>query len=123
MSSLAIPGISLYLALLHNVAGEAAESAVRQSGRLWGHLTGRDFGPTDARGRLRLDDWELAADVQDELNRRWQAGISELAGGLADLDWFRRQIWQLYGFDVAGVDYTERVEVDVSWPTRKEHSS
>src|SRR5215472_6543129 len=91
MSSLAIPGISLYLSLLHNVAGETAESAVRQSGRLWGHLTGRDSGPTDALGRLRLDDWELAADVQGELHRRWQASIGELTGGLADLDWFRRQ--------------------------------
>jgi enoyl-[acyl-carrier protein] reductase/trans-2-enoyl-CoA reductase (NAD+) len=122
MSSLAIPGISLYLSLLHNVAGDAAESAVRQSGRLWGHLTGCDLGPTDALGRLRLDDWELAADIQDELHRRWQAGISELAGGLADLDWFRRQIWQLYGFDVPGVDYTEPVEVDVPWPGRSEQS-
>jgi enoyl-[acyl-carrier protein] reductase/trans-2-enoyl-CoA reductase (NAD+) len=116
MSSLAIPGISLYLSLLHNVAGDAAESAVRQSARLWGHLTGRDLGPTDALGRLRLDDWELAALVQDELRRRWQAGIGELVGGLADLDWFRRQIWQLYGFDVPGVDYDKPVEVDVPWP-------
>jgi enoyl-[acyl-carrier protein] reductase / trans-2-enoyl-CoA reductase (NAD+) len=123
MSSLAIPGISLYLSLLHNVAGDAAESVVRQSARLWGHLTGRDLGPVDAIGRLRLDDWELAADMQDELRRRWQAGISELAGGLADLDWFRRQIWQLYGFDVAGVDYALPVEVDVSWPAAAEHPS
>ena len=40
MSSLAIPGISLYLSLLHAVAGDAAESAVRQSVRLWDYLTG-----------------------------------------------------------------------------------
>lgn len=38
--------------------------------------------------------------------------------GLADLDWFRRQIWQLYGFDVPGVDYSQPVEVDVPWPVR-----
>jgi enoyl-[acyl-carrier protein] reductase/trans-2-enoyl-CoA reductase (NAD+) len=118
MSSLAIPGISLYLSLLHNVAGDAAESAVRQSARLWEHLTGRDLGPTDALGRLRLDDWELAALVQGELRRRWQSGTGELVGGLADLDWFRRQIWQLYGFDVPGVDYDKPVEVDVPWPSR-----
>lgn len=116
MSSLAIPGISLYLSLLHNVAGDAAESAVGQSARLWRHLTGRDLGPTDALGRLRLDDWELAAPVQDELRRRWQAETGELVGGLADLDWFRRQIWQLYGFEVPGVDYNKPAEVDVPWP-------
>jgi enoyl-[acyl-carrier protein] reductase / trans-2-enoyl-CoA reductase (NAD+) len=118
MSSLAIPGISLYLSLLHNVAGDAAESAVRQSMRLWDHLTGRECGPTDNQGRLRLDDWELAADVQHELRRRWQARTAELMDGLADLDWFRRQIWQLYGFDVPGVDYGQPIEVDVPWPAR-----
>jgi enoyl-[acyl-carrier protein] reductase / trans-2-enoyl-CoA reductase (NAD+) len=120
MSSLAIPGISLYLSLLHSVAGETAESAVRQSMRLWDHLTGRDRGATDAVGRLRLDNWELAADVQAELRSRWQARTDELMGGLADLDWFRRQIWQLYGFDVPGVDYSQPVEVDVPWPVRLE---
>jgi enoyl-[acyl-carrier protein] reductase/trans-2-enoyl-CoA reductase (NAD+) len=128
MSSLAIPGISLYLSLLHNVAGDAAESVIRQSVRLWDHLTGRGLGPTDNHGRLRLDDWELAVGIQDELRRRWQAGTGELMDGLADLDWFRRQIWQLYGFDVSGIDYSRPVEVDVPWPARSgqpssEHTS
>ncbi len=42
--------------------------------------------------------------------------------GLADLDWFRRQIWQLYGFDVPGVDYSQPVEVDVPWPVPSDRS-
>ncbi len=120
LSSLAIPGISLYLSLLHNVAADAAQSAARQSMQLWAYLDGLDRGLTDSDGRLRLDATELAADVQDELLQRWQAGTEELLAGLADLDWFRRQIWQLYGFDVPGVDYSEPVEVDVPWPARPE---
>ncbi len=120
LSSLAIPGISLYLSLLHNVAADAAESAVRQSIRLWDYLTGLDPGSTDTEGRLRLDAAELAADVQGKLRQRWQAGSDDMLHGLADLDWFRRQIWQLYGFDVPGVDYGEPVEVDVPWPARPE---
>jgi enoyl-[acyl-carrier protein] reductase/trans-2-enoyl-CoA reductase (NAD+) len=123
LSSLAIPGISLYLSLLHNVARDAAESPVLQSLRLWDYFAGRDRGSTDGQGRLRLDASELAADVQDELRRRWQAGTEDLMGGLADLDWFRRHIWQLYGFDVPGVDYNQPVEVDVPWPARSEHLS
>ena len=39
---------------------------------------------TDSEGRLRVDARELAADVQDELRRRWQAGTEELLAGLAD---------------------------------------
>jgi enoyl-[acyl-carrier protein] reductase/trans-2-enoyl-CoA reductase (NAD+) len=120
LSSLAIPGVSLYLSLLHNVAADAAESAVQQSIRLWDYLTGRDPGSTDSDGRLRLDLAELAADVQAELRQRWQAGTEDLMAGLADLDWFRRQIWQLYGFDVPGVDYSQPVEVDVPWPAPPE---
>jgi enoyl-[acyl-carrier protein] reductase/trans-2-enoyl-CoA reductase (NAD+) len=120
MSSLAIPGISLYLSLLHAVGGDAAESPIRQSVRLWSHLTGRDPAPADSEGRLRLDGWELAEDVQREIRGRWSASAEELAAGLADLDWFRRQVWRLYGFDVAGIDYGQPVEVDVPWPVTPE---
>ena len=120
MSSLAIPGVSLYLSLLQAVAGEAAETPIRQSMRLWDHLTGHAAAATDASGRLRMDAWELSPSVQGELALRWTAGADELVGGLADIDWFRRQIWRLYGFDVAGVDYGQPVELDVPWPAASE---
>jgi enoyl-[acyl-carrier protein] reductase / trans-2-enoyl-CoA reductase (NAD+) len=120
LSSLAIPGISLYLSLLRNVVRDASQSPVRQSVRLWDYLVARGGGRTDSHGRLRLDDFELATEVQDELRARWSAGTAELMVGLADLDWFRRQIWQLYGFDVPGVDYGLPVEVDVPWPGTSE---
>jgi enoyl-[acyl-carrier protein] reductase/trans-2-enoyl-CoA reductase (NAD+) len=116
MSSLAIPGISLYLSLLHAVAGDAHESAVRQAVRLWDHLSGRSRAVTDSSGRLRLDDWELTADVQTELRKSWGASSADLIGGLADVDWFKREIWRLYGFDVGGIDYSQPVEVDEPWP-------
>ncbi|HUB42418.1 MAG TPA: enoyl-[acyl-carrier-protein] reductase FabV [Streptosporangiaceae bacterium] len=116
MSSLAIPGISLYLSLLHAVAGKAAESAMRQSVRLWEYLTGKSGAEIDSHGRLRLDDWEMAADVQAALHDRWAATNAELVGGLADMDWFRTQFWRLYGFGVSGIDYSQAVEVDLPWP-------
>jgi len=119
MSSLAIPGISLYLSLLHAVAGVAHESPVRQAVRLWDHLTGRYRAATDGSGRLRLDDLELAADVQAELRKRWGASSADLIAGLADVDWFKREIWRLYGFDVDGIDYSQPVEVDQPWPARQ----
>ena len=117
MSSLAIPGISLYLSLLRAAAGDRAQSPVRQSMRLWDHLCGRQAAQADRHGRLRLDDWELAADLQRDITARWSQPAERLLAGSADLDWFRRQIWRLYGFDVTGVDYAMPVEVDVPWPT------
>jgi enoyl-[acyl-carrier protein] reductase / trans-2-enoyl-CoA reductase (NAD+) len=118
MSSLAIPGISLYLSLLHAVAGESAESAMRQSVRLWDYLTGKAGAEIDSIGRLRLDDWEMAAGVQAALHDRWNASNEDLIGGLADADWFRTQFWRLYGFGVSGIDYSQPVEVDLPWPAR-----
>jgi enoyl-[acyl-carrier protein] reductase / trans-2-enoyl-CoA reductase (NAD+) len=120
MSSLAIPGISLYLSLLHAAAGDRAESPIQQSVRLWDHLTGRRPAPTDRQGRLRLDEWELAADLQGEIAARWSEPAERLVAGLADLGWFRREFRRLYGFDVAGVDYGLPVEVDVPWPAPPE---
>ena len=116
MSSLAIPGISLYLSLLRAAAGGRAESPIQQSVRLWDHLTGRRPAPRDGQGRLRLDEWELAADLQAEIATRWSEPAERLLAGRADLDWFRREFRRLYGFDVAGLDYGLPVEVDVPWP-------
>ena len=118
MSSLAIPGISLYLSLLRAVAGDAAESAMRQSVRLWDYLAGSPGAEIDSSGRLRLDDWEMAANVQAALHDRWGASDEELIGRLADTDWFKTEFWRLYGFGVSGIDYSQPVEVDLPWPAR-----
>jgi enoyl-[acyl-carrier protein] reductase/trans-2-enoyl-CoA reductase (NAD+) len=48
------------------------------------------------------------------------APTERLVAGLADLDWFRREFRRLYGFDVAGVDYGQPVEVEVPWPVPRE---
>jgi enoyl-[acyl-carrier protein] reductase / trans-2-enoyl-CoA reductase (NAD+) len=117
LSSVAIPGISLYLSLLHEVAGPAAQSPVRQSVRLWDHLYGAADAELDDHGRLRLDDWEFAAGVQDQLRSRWDGDDSTITVGLSDPGWFGREVQRLYGFGVDGVDYAEPVELDVAWPS------
>jgi enoyl-[acyl-carrier protein] reductase/trans-2-enoyl-CoA reductase (NAD+) len=120
MSSLAIPGISLYLSLLRAAAGDRAQSPIRQSVRLWDHLTGRHQAAQDRQGRLRLDEWELAADLQRDIGARLAEPLESLVTGLADFDWFRREFRRLYGFDVDGVDYGLPVEVEVPWPVPQE---
>lgn len=116
LSSVAVPGISLYLSLLHEVAGPAAQSPVRQSVRLWDHRSGATGAELDDRGRLRLDDWEFAAGVQDQLRARWDDDDAAITAGLSDPGWFGREVQRLYGFGVDGVDYAEPVELDVAWP-------
>jgi enoyl-[acyl-carrier protein] reductase / trans-2-enoyl-CoA reductase (NAD+) len=116
LSSVAIPGISLYLSLLHEVAGPAAQSPVRQSVRLWEHLAGEPGADVDEHGRLRLDDWEFTPGRQDQLRARWDGEDDAILAGLSDPGWFGREVGRLYGFSVDGIDYAAPVEVDVSWP-------
>jgi enoyl-[acyl-carrier protein] reductase/trans-2-enoyl-CoA reductase (NAD+) len=117
LSSVAIPGISLYLSLLHEVAGSSAQSPVRQSVRLWNHLSGQPGADLDEQGRLRLDDWEFAPGIQEQLHKRWDDDDDAILSGLSDPGWFGREFGRLYGFSVTGIDYTVPVELDVPWPS------
>ncbi|WP_327003295.1 trans-2-enoyl-CoA reductase family protein [Dactylosporangium sp. NBC_01737] len=115
-ASTAIPGIALYVSLLHAVLGDALQSPVEQSVRLWDQLTGAAPLDLDEQGRLRLDRWELDPDVQAAVAERWRAITPETIAEVADVDWFRAQFRGLYGFDVPGVDYAAPVDPDLEWP-------
>ncbi|MCX5391940.1 enoyl-[acyl-carrier-protein] reductase FabV [Streptomyces sp. NBC_00094] len=115
-ASAAIPGMALYLALLHRSLAGGLQTPVEQLTRLWGHLTGTSPLPLDAEGRVRLDDWELLPDVQAAVGEAWQRVRSEDVAEHADTEWVWREFRQLHGFDLDGVDYEEPVPIDVAWP-------
>lgn len=115
-SSTAIPGIALYTGLLRGVLGDGLVPPVRQLAALWDQFTGVAPLALDDEGRIRLDRWELAGDVQAAVAERWDAATSDTIAGLADLAWFRAEVRRLYGFSVPGVDYTAPVATDVPWP-------
>jgi enoyl-[acyl-carrier protein] reductase/trans-2-enoyl-CoA reductase (NAD+) len=116
-ASTAIPGIALYASLLRTVLGERMQSPMQQSVRLWRQLTGADPLDLDEEGRIRLDRWELDPDVQDDVARRWFAVTPATIGDVADVDWFRSQFRELYGFNVPGIDYDRPVDPDLAWPS------
>ncbi len=115
-SSTAIPGIALYTGLLRGVLGGRMVSPADQLSQLWDQLTGVRPLVTDDEGRVRLDTWELAAEVQAAVADRWRTATTDTITDLADLDWFRDSVRQLYGFSVPGIDYSAPVETDVPWP-------
>ncbi|MFD8543128.1 enoyl-[acyl-carrier-protein] reductase FabV [Streptomyces sp. NPDC059649] len=115
-SSTAIPGIALYVGLLRGVLGEGVVPPLAQLTDLWDQLTGARPLDLDDDGRVRLDTWELAPDVQTAVAERWQAATTDNIAELADLDWFHGEVQRLYGFAVPGVDYTAPVATDVPWP-------
>lgn len=116
-SSTAIPGIALYIGLLRGVLGADLVPPVRQLAALWDQLTGATAPVFDDEDRIRMDTWELAADVQAAVAERWEAATTDSIADLADLDWFHAEVQRLYGFSVPGVDYTVAVDTDVPWPS------
>jgi enoyl-[acyl-carrier protein] reductase/trans-2-enoyl-CoA reductase (NAD+) len=112
-SSLAIPMSTLYTILLLRVMRElGTEETVGEQVRrlLAGHVFAGAAPVTDERGRLRMDDGELRADVQAEVARRWELVRTENLAELGAPDEFLARTRRLYGFEVEGVDY--RADVD-----------
>nr|WP_107912432.1 enoyl-[acyl-carrier-protein] reductase FabV [Streptomyces chartreusis] len=115
-SSIAVPSIALYTALLRGVLGEELVPPVHQLAALWDQLTGAEPLALDDEGRIRLDTWEITDNVQAAVAERWEAATTETIATLADLDWFHTEVQRLYGFAVPGIDYTAAVDIDVPWP-------
>jgi enoyl-[acyl-carrier protein] reductase/trans-2-enoyl-CoA reductase (NAD+) len=106
-ASAAIPVVPLYNSLLFAVMKEQGnhENCIDHIYRFFvSSLYGASPAIDDV-GRLRLDDWELAPGVQDELLRRWSMVRTENLGELGDLDGFRNDFLKLFGFGLEGVDY------------------
>jgi enoyl-[acyl-carrier protein] reductase/trans-2-enoyl-CoA reductase (NAD+) len=113
-ASSAIPGIGLYVSILRKVHG--LQTPVQQSIALWDQLTGAAPLDLDDEGRIRLDRWELADEVQSAVRAQWESATQDNIAEVADAAWFLAEVRRLYGFDVPGVDYDAETEVDVEWP-------
>lgn len=115
-ASSAIPGIGLYVSLLHNVLGDDLQSPIQQSIALWDQLTGATPLDLDDEGRIRLDRWELTDDVQSAVRDRWESATQDNITQVADTAWFLAEVRRLYGFDVPTTNYESPTEVDTPWP-------
>ncbi|MHA0856139.1 enoyl-ACP reductase FabV [Paenibacillus sp. CMAA1364] len=112
-SSSAIPVVPLYVSALYKVMKEKGlhEGCIEQAYRLFTeHLYHADGIPLDDQGRIRIDDWELREDVQAEVIKIWNQITSDNIYELTDLEGYRREFFQLFGFETDGVDY----EADVN---------
>lgn len=107
-ASSAIPVIPLYISLLYKVmkAKGIHEGCIEQISRLFHeHLYSGSALQTDEKGRIRIDDWEMRADVQEEVFKQWQNATTETLPEIGDLEGYKQDFFNLFGFEVAGVDY------------------
>jgi enoyl-[acyl-carrier protein] reductase/trans-2-enoyl-CoA reductase (NAD+) len=118
-ASSAIPGVPLYLALANKVLAEKRllERPIDQILRLFAEHASPGKTPlVDAEGRIRIDDREMKPEIQERISEGWRSVTTETLSRLADFEGFQKEFRQLFGFEIAGVDYGRPVEIDASLP-------
>jgi enoyl-[acyl-carrier protein] reductase/trans-2-enoyl-CoA reductase (NAD+) len=107
-ASSAIPVIPLYISLLYKIMKEEGihEGCIEQIQRLYQErlYTGNEV-PVDEKGRIRIDDLEMRPDVQEKVAKLWIEAVTENLAEIGDLEGYRKDFYNLFGFDVDGVDY------------------
>lgn len=118
-ASSAIPVVPLYISLLYKVMKDAGthEDCIEQMDRLFrDRLYGGSPQPDDA-GRIRVDDWEMAPEVQQLVDARWREVTTENLTQLGDFSGYQSSFLRLFGFGLAGVDYEAEVDTATGVPS------
>ena len=107
-ASSAIPVIPLYISLLYKImkASGIHEGCIEQIQRLYQE---RLYNPNgielDDKGRIRIDDWEMREDVQNQVAALWKIATTENLSEIGDLAGYKQDFLNLFGFGFEGVDY------------------
>ena len=119
-ASSAIPVIPLYISLLYKIMKEKGihEGCIEQIQRLYQQrlYTGEPM-ITDDKGRIRIDDWEMREDVQSQVAKLWSEATTENLAEIGDLEGYRSDFYNLFGFGFDGVDYKADTNEMVAIPS------
>lgn len=82
------------------------EGCIEQIQRLYAQrlYTGNEI-PTDEKGRIRIDDLEMDSKVQAQVADLWNKVTTENLSELGDLEGYRNDFHNLFGFGFNNVDY------------------
>ena len=114
-ASSAIPVVPLYVSLLFRVMRERGthEGCIEQIVRMFKdrlYSEGEEI-ETYELGRIRLDDWEMAPEVQDEIVSNWAGITTETLRFKTNFEEYQKEFLKLFGFGIEGVDYEEDVDL------------
>lgn len=106
-ASSAIPVVPLYISILYKEMKERGthEGCIEQMQRLFADHMYSDDAKVDNNGRIRVDDWEMRADVQAAVEESWNKISNENFTDLADFKGYQDDFLKLFGFGMNGVDY------------------
>lgn len=108
-SSSAIPVVPLYISLLYKVMKEKGihEGCIEQMQRLFAERLYAADAQLDSEGRIRVDDLEMREDVQAEVAKLWAEVTTENIEAISDLAGYRKDFFNLFGFEFDGIDYNQ----------------
>ncbi len=119
-ASSAIPVIPLYISLLYKTMKEEGihEGCIEQIGRLFKErlYAGAEI-PVDEKGRIRIDDWEMREDIQAKVAELWEQAETDNLSIIGDLKGYSTDFYNLFGFELPGIDYDKDVNELVEIPS------
>ena len=117
-ASSAIPVVPLYISLMMKVMKKTGthEGTIEQITRLWQQLSAGKPN-LDAEGRVRIDEFEMAANVQEEIAKLWTQVTTGNIDTLTDFVGYQNDFLKLFGFGIKGVDYTKETSPNVQIPS------
>jgi len=92
------------------------EGCIEQIHRLFTERLFLDEVPTDSEGRIRIDDWEMRSDIQEKVSELWAKASTETLPEIGDLEGYKTDFFNLFGFDFEEVDYTRDADEMVQIP-------
>lgn len=110
-ASSAIPVMPLYLSMVFKVMKDNGlhEGCMEQIDRLFRTGLYGAGGQMDKAQRYRMDDWELKDDIQNHCKDLWPTVTTDNLFELTDYAGYKAEFLKLFGFGVAGVDYSADV--------------
>lgn len=115
-ASAAIPVVPLYISILYKIMKEQGthEGCIEQMYRM---MSDKIYGTKgvllDPAGMVRMDDWEMAPDVQKAIIEIWPKVDTENLRALTDIQGYQDDFYQLFGFRQQSIDYAVDVNPDV----------
>ena len=118
-ASAAIPIVPLYISILYKVMKEMGihEGCIEQMYRLYHDKLYTAKPVLDLEGRLRVDDWEMRADVQERIAKIWPEIRTENIDQYCDITGYWEDFYQMFGFRLPSVDYTQDIDPSVNIPS------
>ena len=117
-ASSAIPIFPLYVSILYKIMKQQGshENCFQQIYRLFNVFLSKKKEKIDSlvdeNLLIRLDDLEMRAEIQQQVNIIWKEINSENLNSLSDFENYQKEFLMLYGFNREDIDYEQEVEIE-----------